>query len=79
MAAAVLICSAATDIYETPTANKSKTLSLVQTPGSSDRGCSYLVVLVHAEAAHFGLDVSADMFGGRQEAAFRLKATHTRS
>lgn len=27
--------------------------------------CSYLVVLVHAEAAHFGLDIFADMFGGR--------------
>lgn len=41
--------------------------------------CSYLVVLVHAEAAHFGLDVFADMFGGRQEATFRLKPQHTQN
>lgn len=35
--------------------------------------CTYLVVLVHAVATHFGLDVFADMFGGWQETAFRLK------
>lgn len=35
--------------------------------------CSYLVVLVHTEAAHSGLDVFADMFRGRQETTFRLK------
>lgn len=39
--------------------------------------CSYLVVLVHTEAAHFGLDVFADMFRGWQEATFRLKPQRT--
>lgn len=33
-----------------------------------------LVQLVHAEAAHFGFDVFADVFGRWQEAPFRLKA-----
>lgn len=38
--------------------------------------CTYFVVLVHAVATHFGLDVFADMFGGWQETAFRLKTKH---
>lgn len=41
-------------------------------------GCRHLVVLVHAESAHFGLNVSADVFGGRQEATFRLQTTNRR-
>lgn len=37
----------------------------------------YLVQLIHAEAAHFGFDVFADLFGRWQEAPFRLNTTST--
>lgn len=36
------------------------------------RGFLYLIQLVHAEPAHFGFDVFADVFGRWQEAPFRL-------
>lgn len=37
----------------------------------------YLVKLVHAEATHFGLDVFAHVFGGRQKTTLGLKPQNT--
>lgn len=39
----------------------------------------YLIQLIHAEAAHFGFDVFADVFGRWQEAPFRLNTASTKT
>lgn len=52
--------------------------ALIDGDGGADRRrFVYLVELKHAEAAHFGFDVFADVFGRRQEAPFRLNTTST--